>query len=59
MKLPQGLHNQPRVAELLSIRSAHSWLHKITPSLFYHPGPLNTRTDHSSRRFDLSTHPFL
>ena len=49
----------PVVADLLIIRSAPNRLHKITPSKFYHPGPLNNMANDASRRFDLSTQPFL
>ena len=49
----------PVVANLLSIRSAHNRLQNITPSIFYHPGPLNTMENDTSLRFDLSPNPFL
>ena len=49
----------PVVANLLSIRSAHNRLHNIAPSIFYHPGPLNTMANGASLRFYLPPHPFL
>ena len=50
---------KPAVSDLLGIRSTHNRLHKLTPSVFYHPGPLNTMAGDASRCFDLSTNPFL
>ena len=47
------------MADLLRIRSYHNRLHKITPSVLYCPGPLNTMADDVSCTFDLSPHPFL
>ena len=41
----------PVVADLLSTHSSHNKLHKITLSVFYHPGPLNNMADDASRRF--------
>ena len=49
----------PVVANLLSIRSSQNRLQNITPSIFYHPGPLNTMENDTSLRFDLSPNPFL
>ena len=43
----------PVVADLLRIRSEMNSRALLTPSVFYHPGPLNTMADDASRRFDL------
>ena len=42
------------VVDLLRLRSAQNWNSKITPSVFYHPGPKNTMADDASRQFDIS-----
>ena len=47
------------VVDLLSIRSPHNRLHKISLSVLYHPRPLNTMADDASHCFYLSPHPFL
>ena len=47
------------VDDLLRLRSAHNWNARITPSVFYHPGPKNTMADNTSRRFDLNNQAFL
>ena len=48
----------PVVADLLRIRSTINRTACITPSVFYHPGILNTIADDALRRFDLS-HPYF
>ena len=49
----------PVVSNILSILYTQYRLQKITPSVFYHLGPLNTMADKESCRFDLSPNPFL
>ena len=49
----------PVVSDLLVICSAHIILQKITQSMFYHPGQLNTMAEDASCHFNLSLHPFL
>ena len=49
----------PVVADLLRICSTINRLASITPSVFYHPGHLNTMADDASRRFDLSPDQIL
>ena len=47
------------VADLLRLRLNQNRNAKITPFLFYHPGPKNTMEDDVSRRLDLNNKSFL
>ena len=47
------------MVDLLSTCSDHKRIHNINPYVFYHPGLLNTMANDTSRRFNLSPHPFL
>ena len=49
----------PVVADLLRVRAEINSRAMLTPSFFYHPGPLNTMADDSSRRFDFTDNNFL
>ena len=49
----------PIIYELLRIFSSQKLHHSLSPSIFYHPGLLNTMADDVSRWFDLSPHHFL
>ena len=47
------------VADLLHVGAEMNSRSLLTPSVFYHPGPLNTMADDASRRFDLPGNNFL
>ena len=49
----------PVVADLLRIRSLVNRQFCLTPSVFYHPGQLNTMADDASRKFNLGLTEFL
>ena len=49
----------PVVADLLRLRSAQNMNSRITPSIFYHPGPENTMADDASKRLDINDKAFL
>ena len=49
----------PVVADLLRIRALVNRQFCITPSVFYHPGHLNTMADGASRKFELDLTDFL
>ena len=49
----------PVVTDLLSIKSAHNSLHKLSLFVFYNLRPLNNMADHNSCRFYFITHPFI
>ena len=44
------------VPDLLIIWSSHNRDHRLSPSVLYHPGTLNTIADDTSHRFDLYPH---
>ena len=50
---------KPFVADILRIRSEMNSRSLLTPSIFYHPGPLSTMADDVSRRFYLPDNKFL
>ena len=49
----------PVVAELLRIRSLVNRQFCVTPSVFYHPGHLNTMADDASQKFELDLTNFI
>ena len=50
---------KPVVSYLLCVRADMNSRALLNPSVFYHPGPLNTMADDASRRFDLPDNNFL